>query len=316
MVLELDSVSRQVSKLQDSVRALRESIRFETEAISDMESRIRFDEQQMEIKKKFIRERLKALLINSSRDRIELLYDPEVSDDVYREEALLVRLLKDDIKEFRAFLEDIGRLNDLRVLLDAERSRLEQNTRKLSENISKLGSSVKNKKRLLSRIRNSPGDYTVLQKKVEGSSGAIEDMTSGNPSRAGKTPFAGLQTPARGKIISRFGKVWDNNLKNWRYNSGVLIESEYGAEVLSVADGVVKYSGWLPGYGKVAIIKHDNDVFSVSGHLARILYETGERVKKRDIIAYVGDTGPIDSPTLYFSLRTGGRNIDPAFLFK
>ena len=79
--------------------------------------------------------------------------------------------------------------------------------------------------------------------------------------------------------------------------------------------GSVSFSGWILGYGKVLILSHKNGFFSVYGHLSRAVFNTGDIVSKGAVIAYVGDTGSVESPSLYFELRQGRNNIDPTPLF-
>nr|HOW16649.1 peptidoglycan DD-metalloendopeptidase family protein [bacterium] len=121
--------------------------------------------------------------------------------------------------------------------------------------------------------------------------------------------------PLRGRIVNSFGKVWDAKLRNWIYNKGVTVQAGYASNVSAINDGVVMYTGWIPVYGRVLIIDHQNGLFSIYGHLSKIFFEVGDKVKKGSIIAHSGDSGSVDSPALYFGLRDTTNDIDPTPLF-
>jgi septal ring factor EnvC (AmiA/AmiB activator) len=127
--------------------------------------------------------------------------------------------------------------------------------------------------------------------------------------------FDNMIAPIKGKLISSFGRVWDQRIRNWTYNKGVTLACEYGKEVRAVDAGSVSFSGWILGYGRVLILSHKNDVFSVYAHLSRVVFNTGDIVSKGAVIAYTGDTGSVENPALYFELRQGRNNIDPRPLF-
>jgi murein DD-endopeptidase MepM/ murein hydrolase activator NlpD len=118
--------------------------------------------------------------------------------------------------------------------------------------------------------------------------------------------------PCKGKIISSFG-----NKGNGLYNDGVNIESKKGALVLASEKGKVVYAGnGLKGYGNLIIIKHSNDFISSYAHLDRIKVRRDDLVEKSKVIAYVGNSGNVDSPQTHFSLRKKREAINPESYIK
>lgn len=118
---------------------------------------------------------------------------------------------------------------------------------------------------------------------------------------------AGFSWPIKGKVIAAFGPQ-DKGL----YNDGINIEASKGTEVKSSQSGVVAYVGnELKGYGNLIIIKHPNKMITAYGHLGDTKVKRGQKIDKQQVIAYVGDTGNVDSPQLYFGLRRGRDAINP-----
>lgn len=132
----------------------------------------------------------------------------------------------------------------------------------------------------------------------------------------GKAAFAKLRGklawPAAGKLIANFGAVRAGAIK-W---DGVMIATERGAPVRSVASGRIAYADWLPGLGLLVIVDHGNNYLSLYGHNDQLYKAVGERVAPGDTIAAAGDSGGRSRPELYFEIRRAGKPIDPRPWFR
>lgn len=87
----------------------------------------------------------------------------------------------------------------------------------------------------------------------------------------------------------------------------------YGTPVLAVADGEVTLAKWQGGFGRLVRIQHDDEHASAYAHLQR--YGTGikvgVRVKKGQVIGYVGNSGMATGPHLHYVLLRNGMPVDP-----
>jgi lipoprotein NlpD len=94
-------------------------------------------------------------------------------------------------------------------------------------------------------------------------------------------------------------------------NKGVDIAGKPGDPVHAAAPGRVMYTGTgIRGYGKLIVIKHDNNFNSVYAHNREILVKEGQNVNKGQRIAELGDTDA-DTPKLHFEIRKSGKPVDP-----
>lgn len=110
--------------------------------------------------------------------------------------------------------------------------------------------------------------------------------------------------PASGRIIDQFST-------NKPVNKGIDIAGRLGDSVYAAAAGSVVYAGTgLRGYGKLVIIRHNDQFLSAYAHTHRILVNEGDQVKVRQKIAEIGSTGANDTK-LHFEIRRGGQPIDP-----
>lgn len=109
------------------------------------------------------------------------------------------------------------------------------------------------------------------------------------------------------KIISSFGSKGAG-----KANDGINIASAEGEPVWAAADGqVVHVSSEMKGYGNMVFIKHSGKITTSYAHLSRITVDKYARVKRGDIIGYVGSTGNVKTSQLFFSLHKGKEAIDP-----
>ncbi len=129
------------------------------------------------------------------------------------------------------------------------------------------------------------------------------------PSRGGVVSSSRSQSdfiwPLSGRISSYFGR------RGRGFHYGVDIVASSGTVVRAAQDGVVSFSGWMNGYGRVIIVTHPSGLQTVYAHNSVNLVREGQRVRQGDPIARVGSTGNATCPHLHFEIRRGGRPVDP-----
>lgn len=120
-----------------------------------------------------------------------------------------------------------------------------------------------------------------------------------------KGPVAGWQWPLKGEVISKFGE-------GKPANKGINIAARRGTRVVSTADGVVVYAGGnLRGYGKLVIIKHNENFLSAYGNNEKLLVSEGAKVSAGKAIASVGRSAA-NVDMLHFEIRRDGKPVNPA----
>ena len=109
-----------------------------------------------------------------------------------------------------------------------------------------------------------------------------------------------------------FRKVVDAEFRTETFRTGVEFDAAVGDSVRAVAPGQVRFADWFRGYGKLVIVDHGDQYFTVSGHLSEIFVSVGDVVAEGDTIGSAGATGSLTGPSLYFEIRRGSRPPDPA----
>jgi murein DD-endopeptidase MepM/ murein hydrolase activator NlpD len=109
------------------------------------------------------------------------------------------------------------------------------------------------------------------------------------------------------KVLNSFGPK-----AGGRVSDGMDIASASGEPVWASADGEVVFIGdELKGYGNMVLIKHLDGKTTTYAHLSRAAVDKYDRVKQGDIIGYVGATGNVRDPQLYFAINEGKVPVDP-----
>ncbi|WP_239987168.1 peptidoglycan DD-metalloendopeptidase family protein [Agitococcus lubricus] len=110
--------------------------------------------------------------------------------------------------------------------------------------------------------------------------------------------------PITGQLLKRFSSEGVGS-------KGIDIAGKRGDIVKASADGVVVYAGeGLVGYGKLIILRHNDEYITAYAHNDRLIASEGQRVKLGQTIAEVGSTGT-DRDKLHFEIRYKGKPIDP-----
>jgi lipoprotein NlpD len=111
--------------------------------------------------------------------------------------------------------------------------------------------------------------------------------------------------PIKGRILKRFSPS---------NNKGIDIAGKKGQSVKATETGQVVYGGQgLFGFGKLLIIKHNDDYLSAYANASRLLVKEGQCVDKGQYIAEVGDVG-IKRTSLHFEIRKNGKPVNPFIL--
>ena len=120
--------------------------------------------------------------------------------------------------------------------------------------------------------------------------------------------------PASGEVTSRFGwrsSPWGGGGGDW--HPGIDIAGSYGTPIYAAADGYVVSSAWNSGgYGNLVEIDHGNGIVTLYGHNSQNVALSGSRVKKGDLIAYMGSTGASTGTHLHYEVRVNGTAVNPA----
>lgn len=114
-----------------------------------------------------------------------------------------------------------------------------------------------------------------------------------------------------GWVSSYYGTRTDPFSGRLQFHKGMDFASKSGSDVMSVAGGVVTWSGDRYGYGNLVEINHGNGLVTRYGHNERLSVQVGDTIKKGQKIAEMGSTGRSTGPHVHFEVLQNGRQINP-----
>ncbi len=150
--------------------------------------------------------------------------------------------------------------------------------------------------------KKSTGTARGGRKKSPKPAAAVNTKTGGKAVDKGSPRRLQWRWPARGKVIRTRAALG---------TEGIDIYGRLGQAVRASEGGKVVYSGsGLIGYGKLVIIKHDDEYLSAYAHNQTLLVREGEQVERGQQIARMGQSGT-DRVKLHFEIRKDGKPVPP-----
>ena len=113
------------------------------------------------------------------------------------------------------------------------------------------------------------------------------------------------------KLTSGYGMRNHPVLRKRRRHNGVDLAAPTGTPVYATADGMITRANWFSSYGLFIRIDHGADLETRFAHLSRIAVASGQRVRKGELIGFVGSTGRSTGPHLHYEVRVGGVAVNP-----
>ncbi len=114
------------------------------------------------------------------------------------------------------------------------------------------------------------------------------------------------------RITSYYGNRKDPYTGKTAYHNGYDFACAKGTEIYAVDDGTVVIASWNGGYGNCVTINHGGGIMTLYGHCSSLNVVSGQKVKRGDVIAYVGTTGRSTGNHLHFTVYKNGSLADPA----
>ena len=122
--------------------------------------------------------------------------------------------------------------------------------------------------------------------------------------------------PMTGRITSKFGMRNNPTGRGNEMHFGLDIANSTGTKIKAAGDGVVTFSGYKAGWGRMVMISHGYGYVTQYAHCSTILVKEGQKVSKGDIIAKCGTSGRVTGPHLHFGVQLNGSWIDPLKVLK
>ncbi|HAM38378.1 MAG TPA: hypothetical protein DCP53_03105 [Elusimicrobia bacterium] len=223
--------------------------------------------------------------------------------EYFTQEIIKTRQMADNLKEIERELKKLLGLKDKKKIIQSggpSVSDLENVTKYLQEK--KLTITVSEFNKHFSALKTETNE-------LKESFAETNKFIQSERSRWASTPSV---VPCYGPISCPFGPRVHPIKGNREIHLAIDIEADRGTPIKTTANGEVILADWQPGYGKLVVIDHGWGFMTRYGHCSSIIVKRGQKVKKNQVIAYVGSTGYATAPHLHYEIWKNGIAQNPA----
>jgi murein DD-endopeptidase MepM/ murein hydrolase activator NlpD len=136
----------------------------------------------------------------------------------------------------------------------------------------------------------------------------VENAVQKQKVRLDSTPYV---WPTKGYLTSAFGWRIHPLTGNRHFHKGLDIAAQYGNKIKAAGSGVVLEAGHWDYLGNLVIIDHGFGFTTRYGHLASFIVKPGDRVKRYQVIGYLGNSGSSSAPHLHYEVRYYDKLLNP-----
>lgn len=328
---DMFAAEKEVADKQKEIDQLNESIDKTKKEIEDIKKEIEEGTKQFQ-------KRLTTMYINKDSSKADLLLKAEDLDQLLSNISMMDYIASYD----RSIIND---LEHQRLELDSKEKSLNSQLKSqeiakenLDEKLNSLNNLSKNQQKLIDTIaadmNSSESDIASLQKEISKLEGDIDREkqailqakiaaaqraeaqkrigTSQSSIVASTGKYLQWPVPDSQRMTSFYG--WRNNPTGYgtEFHTGLDIAAPLGTNIVAAEDGIVTSvtsSGY--GYGNLVKVQHDNGAETYYAHLSGFNVSVGQRVKRGQVIAFMGSTGNSTGSHLHFEVRFSGQHTDP-----
>lgn len=235
-----------------------------------------------------------------------------------------VSVMKETLTNEKALLEqEIIKLDEEKVeinnkkqeLVDAQKEFLDEQNKYLAQ-MNDLKSIESRKQSIINSLSDKDkelqekiGDLTDFNKELQNK---LDELFEGIVGESDENPQEeSFIRPTNGVVTSEYGERIHPITGQRGFHTGIDLASPSGTPIKASKSGVVVYSGWQGGYGRVVIIDHGGGYRTLYAHCSKLLVSEGQKVARGETVSLVGSTGNSTGPHLHFEVRINNKHTNP-----
>lgn len=153
--------------------------------------------------------------------------------------------------------------------------------------------------------------FDELAARAEGLERGLSEITTALEERHERISSTPAIAPVRGLVTSAYGVRRDPINGRPAFHPAIDIAAQPGKPVMATADGVVVRAGWDSGLGNAVVVSHGFGLTTRYGHMSRLNVKPGAKVRRGDIVGFVGNTGRSTGYHLHYEVLVNGEHTNP-----
>jgi murein hydrolase activator len=313
---DLTALDNKIGQQKAKIETIRAKLKEQQQVIAAKEQDLALLSRKTESLRQHLIKRLRSFYLLGKTGFLNIVFsstslpDLILADDAFRS---LVTYDQAVFEEYRTSILEIDRAKRAHEL---EQSVHEHFLADAAKENSLLLQTAEEKNAVLKRIRTEKGLYEQAIREMKKAEGTLLATLAKSVPVADVKLFGftaqkkKLPPPVYGKITRRFMEPSPDE-EETTFANGITIAPPDRAEVFAVYGGMVIFAGYMSGYGKVIIVEHDQQYYTVTARLDDIQVQEGDTVKQGQIIGTTGDVASLFGQGLYFEIRHGAQPENP-----
>ena len=333
---ELNRIESQIKKSQETLRELQSKLRRQEKHIQKKEEEIATLRAAKEKSADHVSKRLAAFYQTGEVGIINALFSATDLGELLNLKEYVQALFQYDQRVLQGFRDQLALLAKAKEELTQAQEELKGLIAQVKEGEKALLKSREERDRLLAQARAEEKLYRQALQELTAAAAKLAKTISNTralelanakkklsrqaakgASRAAASPpsgFAALQgripPPAKGRILRGFGPYQDH-FGNDLTAAGLDLAVPAATPVTAIHDGRIIFSDQLPGYGKLVIIDHGAQFYSLVSGLETLAQAKGAEVRAGDPLGTFGEPSGLINPGLHVEIRRGATPVDP-----
>ena len=155
------------------------------------------------------------------------------------------------------------------------------------------------------------GDLTTLAQEIASREQSLRELQTHIDRQTAALAATPTILPVKGLVTAGYGYRKSPFTGKREFHEGMDIAALHGTPVVATADGIVRFAGPAGSYGNVVFLDHGHGFATAYGHNSRIRVHARQRVRRGEIIAYVGNTGRTTGPHVHYEVHVEGVASNP-----
>ncbi|MEO7486884.1 MAG: peptidoglycan DD-metalloendopeptidase family protein [Ferruginibacter sp.] len=235
----------------------------------------------------------------------------EIMKDNYRVLGEKVKTLQEEMTGLEKRDNEVYRsIFEANPVPDSARAKLQEKSKELDKvNVisdDELGKTISlDLNNISARIAYQENSYTGIEKLINNQESKLACIPAIQP----------ISNKDLTRIASGFGFRIHPIYGIPKMHNGLDFTAPQGTPIYATGDGTVTTAGEGTGTGNHVIINHGYGYETVYMHMVRIKARAGQRVKRGEVIGWVGSTGASTGPHCHYEVHINGRKVDPVYFF-
>lgn len=321
LLKELTELDEKIAQEWESLQKTRQEWTIKELALIETQKDCVNQKQSLQALKFQVESRLRALREMGEVGSLNILFAAETLPELLSRETYFRFILDHDREQRCLYRLRIKKLAGNETKLEQQREALKAAADEIETHALLFEERKQEKQAFFDELKQQGKLYEVMLKELESAEQSLQDIIKRLSSKSAGGLISGLISPEmydfrlqKGKlsppVVGRLSRTGADGWRNDGECPGVIFSTPRGSEIRAIFDGTVEYNDVVPGYGKVLIIDHGNEYFSLVSQGAQFFKTVGQEVSEGDIIGLTGG-GPWIQEGIYFEIRHEEQQEDP-----